>query len=103
MARVVSLFAKRNAQCAISRNQEPNFLPAEMEVELVKVEVDVVGEAEASDDAQREEGDWHPPLGQPARPADQARGAAAELDQFGVLDVEQWCLQEEFSNASSPF
>ena len=64
-----------------------------MEVELVKVEVDVVGEAEAGHDAQREEGNGHPPLGQPARPADQARGAAAKLDQLGVLYVEQWRLQ----------
>ena len=68
-------------------------IPAEVEVELVKVEVDVVGEAEAGHDAQREEGDGHPPLRQPARPADQARVAAAELDQLGVLYGEQWSLQ----------
>ena len=67
-----------------------------MEVELVKVEVDVVGEAEAGDDAEREDCDGDCTLGQPARPADQARVAAAQLDQRGVPYLQQrlqhiWC------------
>ena len=64
-------------------------IPAEMEVELVKVEVDVVGEAEARDDAEREDRDGYPALGQLARPANQARVAAAQLDQWSVSYFEQ--------------
>ena len=62
-------------------------------MELVKVEVYVVAEAEAHHEAQREEGDRDPALGQPARPANQTRVAAAQLDQLSVLDVEQRRLQ----------
>ena len=58
-------------------------------MELVKVEVYVVAEAEAHHEAQREERDRDPALGQLARPANQARVAAAQLDQLRVLDVEK--------------
>ena len=56
-------------------------------MELVKVEVDVVAEAEANHEAQREERDGDPAFGQLARPADQTGVAAAQLDQLRILDV----------------